>query len=540
MKVLISLFLAMAMYAPAYAEIINVYHTSDVHGWYSPHQVKSNGQDKEIGGFAALSALLKKDTHPYILVDSGDTFQGTPEGNFSKGAATIELMNKLSYSALIPGNHDFDYGEQVLRTMVNNAEFPVLGANLYVKEQKGNKGFFGSIIGKFKKSAKKNVDFLSPYTIMEVNGHKIAILGILGTHTATSTLPTNVKQFEFGNEKKETKKWIRKIMKKNPDAIIVLAHIGLGGPFGGKRVDVTKEQMLPEMTKYGTLALARAATKTPTVVFGGHNHTGLNNGFYDEESGVLLAESSSGLTNVSKVELDFDDTTGKLKSAKATLLPLWVDETGTDEEITAIIKKYKDEADKEMEKQISTCDVDLTRSSKENTLDTPAGNWFADAMARQANAQIGVQNSGGVRSDIAKGIVKNRDIYQIMPFDNTLVTLTLSGEQVVRMVEDNIKVKGPSISSRLQVSGIKATFKVENEKITDLKVYYNGNPIDTKAMYTIATNNYLTTGGTGGKVLMEAKDIVDTATPLRDILIKDIQENPVTALPEGDRLTKID
>lgn len=523
------------MVAPVFADTVVLYHTSDVHGGYSVHQAKRNGEQQPIGGFAALSALIQKETNPYLLIDSGDTFQGTPEGNFSKGNATVELMNRLGYSAMVPGNHDFDYGMPVLEKMARHFNFPVLAANVY------------------EKTTKKNPSFMHPYIVRVAGGHKIAILGLAGTHTATSTLPANVKDYYFGDEPKEARKWVKKIMRKEkPDAIIILAHIGLGGPLGGKRIDVKADKILPEMEQYGTLAVARAVKGYPVVIFGGHNHTAIFNSYKDETSGVLLAESGSSLYNATRVTLDFDEKTGKLANTSGKLVELWISETGSDDSILPVIEKYKNEADAVMNQKISYTNVELNRNFREGALDSLAGDWFSDAMRRQAPADIGVQNSGGVRTNIAAGDITNRDIYQIMPFDNTLVVTQLSGQQVFDMVNDSIHLKGGNPVTTLQFSGLKAEWKItgegENAKTEVAKVDLCNKtcddenpvwtPVDFTKTYDVATNNYLVTGGNGGKVIGAGKIVRDNQVLLRDILIKDVKAIPVTKEPYGPRLIR--
>jgi len=145
----------------AAAAVIAVYHTSDAHGWYSarPARWDNENPNRPIGGFAALSALLKQETAPYLLLDSGDMFQGTPEGILTKGMASIMLMNQLDYAAAVPGNHDYDYGEPNLKVLVSSAAFPFLGANLY------------------QKAGGAHADYLKPYTFIEKDGRRIAVLG---------------------------------------------------------------------------------------------------------------------------------------------------------------------------------------------------------------------------------------------------------------------------------------------------------------------------------------------------------------------------
>ena len=561
MKILSSIILALAMAIPASAETVVIYHTSDVHGGYAVHQAKRNGVQKDIGGFAALSALVQKEKNPYLLLDSGDTFQGTPEGNFSKGMATVELMNQLGYSAMVPGNHDFDYGMDVLKNMAKHFNFPVLATNMYSK------------------ATKKTPGFMYPYIIRIVGGHKIAILGIVGTHTATSTLPANVKDYYFGNEAQEALKWVKIITKtEKPDAIIVLAHIGLGGPFGSKRVNpkITAD-LEKEMAKSGTLAVARAIKGYPAVIMGGHNHTALTTSYKDEQSGILLVESGSSLYNTSRVELEFDDKTGKLINTSGKLVELWTEDlkdpaaasayekaaanlkdaweksTGGNAAIQPIIKKYKDSADEVMNQEISYTAVELHRNFRNPGIDSMAGDWFADAMRRQSKTDIGVQNSGGVRTSIAAGKITYRDIYQIMPFDNTLVVTELTGKQVFDMVNDSIHLKGGNPSTTLQFSGLRAEWKIVNADGADrtevIKVELCGktcdsanpvfSPVDFSAKYRVATNNYLVGGGNGGKIIGQGKVVEDNERVLRDYLIDDLKANPVKAAPIGPRLVQV-
>ncbi len=516
MRTFLAALLTLLCFIPAGAVTVSVYHTSDVHGWYSARPAKWDPENstRTIGGFAALSSLLRTEKNPYILLDSGDMFQGTPEGNFTRGMASVQLMNKLGYAAADVGNHDYDYTEANLKVLISSAAFPFLGANVYYKDSGAH------------------ADYLKPYVIVERAGERIAVLGIVGRHTATSTLPSNVSHLVFGDEAAETAKWMAEIRKERPDAIVVLAHLGIGGPYGGQKVDISTLTLSDEQTAYGTVPLARNA-EGAAVVLGGHNHTGLLGGYVDRTSGVLLGESYWGLTDVTKVDLNFDDATGKFTGAAAKLVPLWTDVTGEDSEVTAMIKGFKAEADVEMDKPLGECAVDLGTSKA--GLDSDIGNWFTDAMRRQAGTDAAFQNTAGIRAELRKGPVKMRDIYQVMPFENTLVKLTMTGDQLVRLLTDNLR----GGRSKLQLSGL--TVKMSggtdgaHEMITIEK---DGREITPGEKLTVATNNYLTTGGTGGKVFGQAEKSEDTMQPIRDLLIKDIKENPIKELPAGGRIIR--
>ncbi len=502
--------------ASSWALTVSVYHTSDVHGWYFSRPAKWDKQNstRTIGGFAALSALVKADKNPTLLLDSGDTFQGTPEGTLTKGLATAEMMRLLGYSAATVGNHDYDYTEANLRVVISSSTLPWLGANVYQAD------------------GGKPAPYLEPYKVFTKGGKRIAVIGIAGRHTATSTLPANVKHLDFRDEAAEAARWARHVREtEKPDAVIVLAHLGFGGDAYG-RVDVSTWTPKPDQASYGTLAIARAAK--PDVIFGGHIHTALLKGFRDTESGSLLAESGTGLTDVTRVTLEFDDATGELKSSSAELVPLWTDVTGEDPAVLAALAKYTEQVNREMGKVVGRSEADLGVSK--TGLDSNIGNWFADAMRRQARTDAAFQNTAGIRAELRKGDILLRDVFQVMPFENTLVVLTMTGDQVVRLIADNLR----GGSSKLQLSGLKVKFRQTPEGPRDIAVEFGGKPLAPGQKITVATNNYLTTGGTGGKVFSEAEKSEDTMLPIRDLLIRDIGQNPVKAAPEGGRITRLE
>jgi 2',3'-cyclic-nucleotide 2'-phosphodiesterase/3'-nucleotidase len=294
-------------------------------------------------------------------------------------------------------------------------------------------------------------------------------------------------------------------------------------------VDVSTWTLTTGPDEHNTLAIARAA-KGANVVLGGHNHTGLLKGYYDKESGVLLAESYWSLTDVTKVTLNFDDATGKFKSATAELIPLWTDRTGEDPAVTKTLAPVTESVDKEMNKVIGETDFDLGGSSY--TADSPIGNWGTDAIRRQTGADVSIQNSAGLRSVLRKGPITMRDIYQVMPFENTLVTLTLTGDQLKRLFADNLH----GSRSSLQVSGLKVKYRSTPQGPQGITLERNGTELKPEDRVSVVTNNYLAFGGTGGKVFGEAKDLKDTMQPMREAMIKDIEENPVRTMPEGGRI----
>lgn len=505
--------LLLALCAAASAETIAVYHTSDVHGWYSPRPARWDKENstRSIGGYPALAALIEKETTPYLLLDSGDTFQGTPEGILTKGMASITLMNQLGYNALVPGNHDFDYTEANFQVLAASAAFPVLAANVY------------------NRSDGANPSYTMPFFIAERGSKRIAVLGIAGRHTATSTLPANVKNLEFRDEAAEVAKWVPEIQKQHPDAIIVLSHIGISEGLSLKMLDLSTWTFTE--APLGTLKLARAA-KGIDLVLGGHNHFGLTKGYHDPVSGTWLGESYYGLSYVTRAVLDFDNNTGKLNSITVNLIPLWTDTVGEDPAFTATIAGFSADVEREMGKVIGSAAADLGAAA--DGLDSALGDWACDVMRSSAGTDLAFNNTAGLRADIKKGDIKIRDLYQTLPFENTLVTMRLNGAQVKQVMADNWH----NGASAMQIAG----FETEITKAGDqdgIVIKRGGKVIKPEEEFTVVTNNYLAFGGDGAKAFSGGKDVKDTLISMRDTLEKAVAAGPVKA-PALGRIKRID
>lgn len=499
------------------AKTITIYHTTDVHGWYSARPARWNKENpaRAIGGFPALAALLQKEKNPYILLDGGDMFQGTPEGALTKGMASVTLMNQLGYGAVVVGNHDYDYTEDTLKVLVSSAAFPFLGANVY------------------RKADGEPVAYLKPYVMIEKDGEKIAVLGIAGKHTATSTLPANVKHLEFGDEAAGTANWVAEIIKQKPDAIVVLAHVGIDDSLALKTVDASTWTL--EAAPHSTFAVARAA-KGINLVFGAHNHTGLLKGYYDKPSGVWLGESGTELAYVTKADLTFDDKTGKLSGVAVKLVPLWTDETGEDPAVLKTIAGYSAAVEREMGKVLGRADTDLGFAP--DGLDSDIGNWLCDATRAQAGTEIAFQNSAGIRAEIKRGDIKLRDLYQVMPFDNTIVTLKMTGAQIKSLLTYNLH---DGSRSAMQVSGLTVEFKRGADgKVAGVRLLKDGRDIKPEEEFFVATNNYLAFGGTGGREFSKGKDIKDTLVNVRDAMARYLAANPAAKAPERGRIKRLE
>jgi 2',3'-cyclic-nucleotide 2'-phosphodiesterase/3'-nucleotidase len=483
---------------PASAKKIAIYHTSDVHGWYSP-VLSASGP---AGGYAALAALAKKDPLPHILLDSGDWFQGTPEGNLTKGMASITLMNKLGYAASAAGNHDYDYGQENLKKLIGAAKFPVLGANVY------------------NKTTQARVDYLKPYAIIDVGGIRLGIIGLLTEETAVSVLASYIADITFRDKAAEAAVLSPELAKLGVNAVIALTHSGFPRTTSGTPAEDD-----------GNLAIARKA-KDVVLVLGGHSHNRLGAGYRDPVSGALLVESGASLAAVSRVELEFSDVDGKFIKAESGFIPLYLRETGSDAEVGETLLPITGKIKNQMDKVAGVLPFDLTRihgSFQDSTL----ADWLTDLMREKTGADVAFMNDPGVRGDIFHGSVTVRQVYQVMPFDNTVATMELTGAQIMELMRRNISKDG----CLMEVSGINVEYSLDERGETeDLKISRNGKSIDPQAYYRAATSDFLASGGLGGEVFPKGRNRRDTGLVMRQVILDRLGQGRPLVPPETGRI----
>ncbi|MFT7624149.1 MAG: 5'-nucleotidase/UDP-sugar diphosphatase [Myxococcota bacterium] len=492
---------------------IVLFHTSDVHGAVSATPARWNKADpkRRIGGYPALASLVDSETLPHAVLDSGDIFQGTPEGNLTRGKVIIAAMNAVGYSAMAIGNHEFDYGEGVLRDLIEQAEFPVLAANIV------------------RRSDGKHVSYAQPTTMVTVGGVRIGIVGLATQHTATSTLPANVAHLRFESEVEAAREHAARLRTEGADVVIALTHCGLL-PSKARTIVNAADVVLTkrDLAYVGDLTIARGAPVD--VVMGGHTHTGIDGTWRDEQSGVYIIQSHESLKATSRVELavdvaeDRDVAANRLISLESRLVYLWPDEVGEKHEVTTVIRGYSDAIAGQLNQIVGTLADD--RMKRTGTLDHPLGSWMADTMRAAAGADIGIQNTFGVRADLYQGPVKMADLYRVMPFDNTLVTVTLPGSAVLELLRDNLKTS----PARVQVSGLTVSFsRGADGTVGRVEVSVGGEALVDSRLYTLATNNYMASGGSGGRALGGFPQL-DSGEGLRELFVEALGlGSPLTA-----------
>ncbi|MEW6556406.1 MAG: 5'-nucleotidase C-terminal domain-containing protein [Elusimicrobiota bacterium] len=456
---------------------IVIFHTNDVHGHIETSTVLSN--------------FLKSQQKPYILLDAGDIFQGTPEGDLTNGEVCVKVMNELGYDTLTVGNHEFDKGQKRLKKLVEMANFSVLGANVIDKK------------------TKNIVKWLEPYYIKEIYGVRIGVLGLTTSAMPYITMPEVRRGLEFRKETDVAKNYIP-LLKQKCDVVVALTHIGLA-----KEGEFEDDVFLAENTD------------GIDIIIGGHTHNFLKKPILVKNTMIVQAGCYGKCVGQIVIKI----RKGKIVSKKYKLIPLNRKKLGEDTELKTKIGKLTEQISAKMESIIGSSAQKLSHSVTDKNGEIPLGNWQADVFRKITNSDIAFQNAGGIRADLPEGKITLRNLYELSPFGNTIFTMKLTGSQIKEILESSVSGR----FGMLQVAGLK--FKYDrNRKAADkvVEITVRNQPINPKKYYKVATNSFVAKGGDGFDTFKKGKEIRDTGIIDRDAQIQFVKSySPIKAQLES-------
>lgn len=446
---LISLALLTAPSALAEELKLGICHTNDTHGHMLPF--RAHGEEGW-GGVAKRRVAIQRarsDTGYYWLVlDAGDVFQGTPLSNMLTGFLDLECMNQMGYDAMCLGNHEFDFGFELIRSRMLDVNFNMLCANVIDRER-------GTSVGK-------------PYVILRRGDYRIGVIG-LTTETLVYETHPRVK-----------------------DSVIVFPAIPVAKSLAGY-LRSTGCDIVIALTHEGynrDLALAEAVPELDVVV-GGHTHTVL-----DEPTrvgDVLVTQDGQWGENLGVLKLTYSrpDEGGRfaLASYENEYVPLSPDQP-VDDGLVVFIGDYNQRLAAEMGKLVCTAAMDFPVDRvrlEENAL----ANMVADALRAQVGSDVAVFNGGNFRAPLRAGEITYGDLYGVLPYDNFLMNVTVTGAKLREIMEYAGRQYGDG--GFPQVSGMRVKY-VDGE-LQELTV--GGQPVDPAREYTVLVTDFLAIGGDG-------------------------------------------
>ncbi len=464
---------------------VRVLATTDFHGAILPGRDRRN--NRPVGGSAVLAAWIAtlRDENPEgtVLVDGGDMFQGTMISNLAFGRPVVEQMNALGYTAAAIGNHEFDWTADTLERRVNEMRFAALGANmLQVRDGKRPR-------------------WVRADTLVTRKGVRVGILGLCYPQTPTVTLARNVAHLRFADDSATAAALVPGLRRRGrADIVIGVGHIPGNADSTGR----------------ATGDLGRLARGVPGVDawFGGHSHNRVN-GRVDGHT-AMIAGSHGEVISV--CDLRVDPVAHRVVDRRARLVTTYGDRVTPDPAMQARVERWNERVATIGAEPVGRNTSRLTRTrGGESTV----GNLVTDAMRAAVGADIAFQNSGGLRADLAEGAVTRGHTYEVMPFDNTIVTMDLTGAEVLRVLEDGLRTGRVT-----QVSGLRYAFdsrRPEMGRVTALEAG-DSTAFDTTRVWKVAVNNFMADGGDDSSTLARGRNKLDTQVLVRDALERFVRE----------------
>ena len=473
-----------------------ILHTNDVHG--------------AIAGYAYITAL-KADYEAkgaeVILVDAGDYSQGTSYVSVTKGLDAIEMMNAAGYDVVTLGNHEFDYGYTQLKDNMTKAKFKVLCADVF--------------------NADGTPIFDANYTYTTKSGVKVGFFGMETPETQTKANPTKIKGLTFATNDAFTKAAADQVEAlKDADVVICLAHLGVDG----------------ESKPYRSTDLY-AAVKGIDFIVDGHSHTVMTKG----EKGEPIQSTGTAFANIGVIVID--DATKKIESNSLFEIK---EDTAKDATVAAAAQKIIDRIDKEYGAVFAKSEVELNGAKAPNgnrDSETNNGDLITDAMVWKilqdkesltvdADHVVAVTNGGGIRKAINPGDVTKKNINEVLPFGNTVVTIYITGAELLEALEASTYCTPDAIGGFPQVSGINYTISTAvaydaNAETYPASTYYgpksinrvtinsiNGKEFKADDTYAVITNDFCGGGGDTYYAFAAATAKFDTGIPLDEVVME--------------------
>jgi 5'-nucleotidase / UDP-sugar diphosphatase len=452
-----------------------------------------------LGRVLTLKKAIEKDSPHTLFLLAGDTISPSVESITYKGAQMIAAWNAVGLDYATFGNHEFDFGPDVLRERMKESRFKWVAAN--VIDKKTGKPFGDAL----------------PYIIREFDGVKVGIFGLVLPETKTISRPG--PDVEFLDPCDTARKMVTELHNHGVKSVVALTHLSM---------DEDK-------------AVARCAGVD--IIIGGHEHSLLQSA----SGGAPILKMTSDTRELGQINLKISTSTGAVESIDWKVIPVTA-QIEDDQSFAAINRKYGTLL-KELSVVVGRTAVELDARSAENRRqETNVGDFIADAFRTATGADIGFANGGLIRADeiIRPGPITQRDVLAILPFKNKVVKLEVTGELLQRTLEHGVarSAEDDEPGRFPQVSGLRFSFDASRPSGSRVvSVTVNGKPLDEKKQYTLATSDYVgINGGDGYAMLKEARVLIspDQAKFDSDVLRAAIAAQKTIAPKIDGRIKRLD
>lgn len=422
-------------------------HSNDLHGDFLAKEV----DECLLGGVSMLSGYLnrlRKEEEHVVYAVSGDMFKGSLIDSHFKGLSTIEIMNLLSPDVVTIGNHEVDYGVGHLLFLERCAKFPIINANMYLKNN--------------------NVRLFRSHQILEIGGMKILFIGVL-----TEEVLAKTKQEEMIGALIDVKEAVKEVGKicnayktSDIDLTVLLTHIG---------IEADKELAALLDPRWGV-----------DLIIGGHSHTLMQEPVV--VAGIPIVQAAEGTAQMGRFDIYVDTDRNCMDSYSWNLIPIREEICPRDEALEKLIKHYKDQTD-EKYNRVVTRFLDVYTHPARNQ-ETDLGRIFSDVFRDSTGLDIMMLASGGIRRKELGTIIQLKDLMEVFPFDDALCQITVTGEQLKRILLWMLREEAFTGRTEFyQLSGgVKVVYSRSQQKM--LEFTFQGKDIQPQQLFTVGLAEY--------------------------------------------------
>jgi len=501
---------------------ITILGTTDLHGNINPIDYYTNKPDNR--GLAKIASLIKnirKEQPNVLLIDSGDTIQGSPLESFhgrknnQPPDPMMLAMNELKYDAMTVGNHEYNFGLKVLEKARQEAKFPWLSANTY--------------------DIKTGETHYKPYIIRDVAGVKIGILGLTTPGIPNWDNPPNYAGLEFHNPIPEARKWVDTLRSKEKvDLVVVAMHMGLGE-------DLRTGEVSPGQVPHENEAIA-IAQQVPgiDVIFMGHTHREVSSLYIN---GVLITQANYWGRHLARADLYLQKSAGGWSVyAKAARTVAVDDRVAPDADIVKIAEPYDRETQAWLGRAIGESSKELT-AKEARFRDTAILDLIQKVQLEAGKADVSMVASFNPEARIAQGPVTVRDIAGLYVYENTLVVLEVTGEELKAALEHSARYFKDYVPGKPAADLVNESIPAYNFDIAEGVTYnldiskpvgqriqnlsFRGQPVKPDQKFRLATNNYRVNGGGGYTMYKNAPVVYRSSEEIRELIIDWVERHKV-------------
>ncbi|HDP89851.1 MAG TPA: bifunctional metallophosphatase/5'-nucleotidase [Thioalkalivibrio sp.] len=426
-----------------------ILHSNDLHGDFVAESEGPSGH--LIGGLSLLLGYLNKvrrEEDNVIYVIAGDMMQGSLIDSEFRGISTVELMNYVAPDVVTLGNHEFDYGLPHLLFLERVANFPIVNANLYIRNY--------------------NRRLMRPYHVMHVAGYDILFIGVITEKVMSSIVPDEqIGSFISLEEACAEVGHITNAYKNDDiDLTVLLTHIGYES-------DLELASMLdPE---WGV-----------DMIIGGHSHTVLEQPAV--VNGIQIAHAGVGTDQIGRFDIVVDGETNSIIESSWKLVPIDTRTIEPDPKLREYIASFRDTIDRKYNTLIVHLGVEATHPCRE--VETSLGNLTADALVAATDADVMMVGSGSIRAQALGPAVTLQDLLACYPYDDALTRHTVTGADLKRIFAHIMRPENRTGEGEcFQVNhGVVAEYDEANRRLISLRV--GGRPVADERTYRLVLQDY--------------------------------------------------